>query len=172
MNRVPLYCHKCGTEIRPGQEYCISCGSSAREAVAAAQQRTANPYAGASHVPCSVQNQPYTAPNAYSQPQAQYADVSELSRKIDILQNNQAIMMKNMENTLRKYAKKRSTCIVVLGVLLGVFILACIILVCAVIFLSSDTVKTVVDIIDEFYVLLKTYGSQLESLIAMMRDYL
>ncbi len=168
MNRNPLFCHKCGAEIRPGREYCESCGTSAREASIAAHKRMGmNP--GVIQTPQMVQNQQYINQGTYQQVPVYDNSSAELSRKIDILQSNQTIMMQNMENMLKKYAKKRTTCIAVLSIFLGIFILACIILTFVLIFMTSDTVKTIINIIDELHSLLINYEGQLNSLMDIIR---
>ncbi len=173
MNKTILYCPKCGLELKDGAEYCEVCGTSAQAARDALNKRITETYARAIHkAPSTSSSNSYQYDGAgyqttYPKSNADRRDdmIAELSRKIDMMQSNQFLLMKNTEAMLKKHSKKRSTCIAVLSIFLGIFILACVILTFILIFVTSDTVKTIINIIDEIYGLLVNYEGQLNKLM-------
>ncbi len=163
MNRNFLFCHKCGLEIKVGCEYCEACGTPIQDSIVAAHQKRVDAYSGAIQKPLKhTQNHTYVKHPACQQnpiynpstPNISDPVIAEISKKIDILQANQSLTMQNNEKILKKYAKRNSVSIAVLGILLGMFILSCIILSFVLIFLTSDTVKSIINIIDEINLLL------------------
>lgn len=116
-----IFCPICGIQVHENDFTCKVCGAKLKKQVDTWHYNSS----GDSALEPNSQNQDK---NFISQNNDIKSAINILSKRIEMLQDNQNLLMNNVHTDLKNYAKKENKVIALLGLLTGILSIICIIL--------------------------------------------